>query len=267
MIITYFDIKKTKHLVEEFYHVCYLKEIVPFSMFIIPLGFTGITSIFGKGQTITYNKKATNLKGLILSGLFFKPYKLSVEHAGFASGINFKPTALHKLTKLNIAKITNSNISLREMDEALSLKFEEVFLNHNQDFKNMFLRVEELLLRLPLAVSKKITAIDNVIDVIHEKEGMLNVNDLLKTIPFSHKTLQTQFKKMVGITPSKYIRLHRFIRLMKKYQNKKIALKDLIFMYDYYDESHFYKDFKSFTAQSPKQYFKKEFIEPKQDLK
>ena len=70
MIITYFDIKKTKHLVEEFYHVCYLKEIVPFSMFIIPLGFTGITSIFGKGQTITYNKKVTNLKGLILSGLF-----------------------------------------------------------------------------------------------------------------------------------------------------------------------------------------------------
>ena len=45
---------------------------------------------------------------------------------------------------------------------------------------------------------------------------------------------------------------------MRKYASKSVKIKDLIFMYDYYDESHFSKEFKLFMKSSPKEYFKKD---------
>ncbi len=42
---------------------------------------------------------------------------------------------------------------------------------------------------------------------------------------------------------------------MSKYESKEIDLNDLIHMYDYYDRSHFTKDFILFMRQSPKTYF------------
>ena len=51
----------------------------------------------------------------------------------------------------------------------------------------------------------------------------------------------------------------RFNNLMTKYQKKILEIKDLIYMYNYYDQSHFTKDFKFFMKQSPKDFFKKDF--------
>ncbi|MBR9916006.1 MAG: AraC family transcriptional regulator [Algicola sp.] len=68
--------------------------------------------------------------------------------------------------------------------------------------------------------------------------------------------MENQFKKIVGLTPGKYIRLYRFLKLMRKHESHEIDLNDLILMYNYYDRSHFTKDFKLFMRQSPKTYFK-----------
>ncbi|WP_452597659.1 helix-turn-helix domain-containing protein, partial [Pontimicrobium sp. MEBiC01747] len=72
---------------------------------------------------------------------------------------------------------------------------------------------------------------------------------------------------IVGVTPGKYIKLYRFLKLMRKYASKPIKFKDLIFMYDYYDESHFLKEFKLFMKESPKEYFKKDNTFMKEYLK
>ena len=54
---------------------------------------------------------------------------------------------------------------------------------------------------------------------------------------------------------------------MKKYQSQVINLKDLIYMYNYYDQSHFTKDFTLFMKETPKAYFKKEYPLIKKYLK
>ena len=100
--------------------------------------------------------------------------------------------------------------------------------------------------------------IDKVIDYIWEKEGLINVSDLLNLAAISQKSLEIHFKKIVGITPGKYIRLWRFLKLMRKYESGKIKLIDLIQMYDYYDHSHFSKDFLLFMNETPQSYFKKD---------
>lgn len=259
MKLTYFDIHKTSHLVKEFYHISYSEKIIPFKTTMIPYGVNGLTFVYSNGQQTTLDSNVTTLKKLVLNGQYYKSYQFSVNEVGYSCGINFKPTTLFKLTNLDVSEFTNKNVCLNSIAKVLSEKFEFIFKNHQNDFKNMFKKIEDLILELPLIENKNTIAIDEVVDFIHEKEGMLAVSELIEKIPFGQKTLETQFKKMVGLTPAKYIRVHRFINLMKQYEKNNINLKDLIYMYDYYDESHFLKDFKSFTSKSPKEFFKENF--------
>ena len=46
---------------------------------------------------------------------------------------------------------------------------------------------------------------------------------------------------------------------MRKYESKEVNLKDLIYMFNYYNSSHFSKDFKLFILLTPIAYFKKEY--------
>ena len=259
MEFNYFDIKKTSHLINEFYHLSYPDEVVPLESIILPLTFSGIAYIYTDGQKVIIDKDEIVIKNLIIYGQFNRSFKFSLTEKGFACGISFKATTLHKLTNLDVSKLTNKYLPFNSIDKDLSKKFEEIFINHKDDFENVLENLENFLLELPLIENKNTIAIDNVINIIQSKEGMISVTDLLENLPFGQKTLETQFKKMVGLTPAKYIRIHRFKKLMRAYESKEIDLKDLIYMYDYYDESHFAKDFKSFTSKSFKDYFKEEF--------
>ncbi|QOD61057.1 AraC family transcriptional regulator [Polaribacter haliotis] len=267
MKLTYFNVDKTSHLVEDFYHIVYSKKIVPLNATIIPLGNTGIAYIYSNGQKISLNNNETVIKNLIINGQFYKSYKFNVSEIGSACGLSFKPTALHKLTGLDISKFSHKYSVFNQIDKNLADKFENIFINHNNDFKKLFAKLEKLLLEIPIIENKNTIAIDKVLHTIHLKEGMISVNELLNEIPFGQKTLETLFKKMVGLTPAKYIRIFRFKNLMKQYESNKIDLKDLIYMYNYYDESHFAKDFKAFTSKSFKDYFKDEFTLIKKALK
>ena len=267
MKLTYFDFPKTSHLVEEFFVLSYSEKVVPLEAVIIPLGLAGMIYIYSNGQNVFFNNTKKNIKGLILNGQFYKSYNLEVLEPGFISGISFKPTTLHKLTNLDVSTLCNKHSSFDKINPELANKFENIFINHDNNFTKLFNNIENLITELPLIENKNTIAIDTVINFIHLKEGMLSVSELLDKVPFGQKTLETQFKKMVGLTPSKYIRIHRFKKLMKQYESYKIDLKDLIYMYDYYDESHFAKDFKDFTSKSFKEYFKSEFLLIKEILK
>lgn len=267
MNLKYYDIKKTNHLVEEFYHISYSEQILPFKTVMIPFGVTGFTFVYTNGQKSIKENKETVLKNLMVNGQFYKSYIFSVDKVGFSCGINFKPTALHKLTNLDISKFTNKHNAGSLLGKDISTKFEVIFNNYDNDFVKLFNNLERLLLSFPLTENKNTIAIDNAIDFIHKKQGMLSVKDLLEIVPFGQKTLETQFKKMVGLTPSKYMRIYRFKKLMEKYENNKIELKGLVYMYDYYDESHFSKDFKAFTSKLPNEYFIEDFSLIKEALK
>lgn len=101
---------------------------------------------------------------------------------------------------------------------------------------------------------EKPTAVTPILEYIKAQNGMLNVSDLLEKFHLSHSTINRCFKTHVGFTTNKFIRLIRFNYLMRHLETNSDLLIDLIEKYQYYDYSHFSKDFKLFTGQSPKQY-------------
>ena len=257
MILTYFENEKTSPLVEEFYELLSDKECIPFRTPILPLGQTSITYVFNKGQKALINSKEIPLYGLMVSGQFYKSYQFISDQEGTLFGMSLHPTALHKILNTDISKLENKHVPLAKINKECCVKLDSIF-NAYTNPKKAIKAINRFLRETPLTINQNTILIDKAIDLIRAKEGILSIDDILKEVNLSQKTLETQFKKIVGITPGKYIRLFRFLKLMKKHHNQEIDLQDLIYMYNYYDTSHFNKDFKLFMNDTPTSYFSKE---------
>ncbi|WP_400079715.1 helix-turn-helix domain-containing protein [Winogradskyella sp. R77965] len=258
MTLKYFDVDNAKGLVEELFYLSFDEGDIPFESTVLPISCISITNIYGKNQSAFFKKTKTDLNGLVITGQFYESYQFLVNSKGSSFGISFHPTAIYKLTKIDVSKLTEKHLPLIEVSETLYNLIHPIFIKHKDDIPRLSRTLKKTFLNLPLEKNDTIDQIDKAIEFIRVKEGMLNTYELLDHVNFSQKTLETQFKKIIGLTPGKYIRLNRFLKLMRKYEGKEIDLKDLIYMYNYYDHSHFVKDFKYFMKQSPKEYFNSE---------
>lgn len=257
MQLTFFENENTSPLVEQYFELLFGKNAIPFQSTILPSGNTVITHIFTPGQKAIVKNQEMPLYKLTLSGVFYQSYKLIVNEAGSSFGVTLHPTTLYKLLNMDVSKIKNKHIPFHEINSDFSKKLNDIFLDYETP-KKAVRDIELLLNESPLTINQNTILVDKAIDLIQDSEGLIHIDEILLEIKISQKTLETQFKKIVGITPGKYIRSFRFIKLMKKYENNEIDLKDLIYMYNYYDSSHFNKDFKLFMNESPTSFFKKD---------
>lgn len=256
MTLKYFDTKNIDHLVEELFFLSFTKDDIPFQSTILPIGYTTITYIYDSGQTVIFKDSKTSMIDLMVTGQFQESYEFLVKEESYSYGVCFHPTALYKITQSNIFKLKDKHLPLEDFDSKLYELLNPIFIENKGDISLLTQTLKETISKVSFKTNKTLIQIDNLIEIIKNKDGMLNTYELLDSVTFSQKTLETQFKKIVGITPGKYIRLYRFTKLMRKYEGKEISLKDLIYIYNYYDQSHFIKDFKHFMKQSPKAYFK-----------
>ncbi|MBO6879577.1 helix-turn-helix domain-containing protein [Winogradskyella sp.] len=256
MTLKYYKTDRVSSLVEEFFHLTFDDSDLPFESTVLPVCYTAITFIFKNQHRFIYKKKETELSGLIVTGQFYESFQFLVEEKGHSFGMMLHPTTLYKLTKLDASKIKNKHVPLDLFSKELNDLLSPIFIEHEDNIPKLVQNLKLAILKLPSKKDSIVNKIDKLIDHIHSKEGMLNTYDLLAYVEYSQKTLENHFKKIVGLTPGKYIRLYRFVKLMRKYESNTIELKDLIHMYNYYDHSHFTRDFKHFMKQSPKDYFK-----------
>ena len=266
MNLTYFDTKGVNHLVEEYFQLIFDEDNVPFQSTIPPLGLASLSYNFEYKHIAKVDTSEFILEGIIVTGQFDKPYEFTATKEGRSFGMSFHPTALYKLFNTDISKLKNKHVPLKDLNEAFFNKLDLVFSKYDNP-ENTIKEINKYLIEMPLTINKNSELIDDVITLIREKEGLISVEDILNKVNVSQKTLETQFKKIAGLTPGKYVRLYRFLKLMRKYEEKKISLQDLIYMYNYYDRSHFSKDFKLFMNKTPKSHFSKDYPLVKEILK
>ncbi|WP_299459122.1 AraC family transcriptional regulator [uncultured Microscilla sp.] len=72
---------------------------------------------------------------------------------------------------------------------------------------------------------------------------------------YSQKHFIQLYKKMAGISPKKYQRLHRVNRAIELLQRKaQFSYSDISHLCHFYDQAHFINEFRYFTGFSPSQY-------------
>jgi AraC-like DNA-binding protein len=95
----------------------------------------------------------------------------------------------------------------------------------------------------------------NAIQEIHSTNGRIKIKELADTFYISPDAFEKRFRKAAGASPKQFasiIRMKSLISQKKPFH----SLTDMAFEGGYFDQSHFNKDFKLFTGQTPTEFLK-----------
>jgi len=169
----------------------------------------------------------------------------------------FKPAALATLFGLPTYAYTEERISLTSVFKSTSVNsfFEKIQSVTEANEKVKFL--QEFVLIFYQKIQPKPDYIDYAANLIVEKNGMVHISDLMKEVFMSRRNFERKFFKKVGLSPKYYARIRRMSYLMNEIAGKKkVDWASLFSQCEFYDQSHFIKDFIEFTGRTPEQYIK-----------
>ena len=95
------------------------------------------------------------------------------------------------------------------------------------------------------------------IHALADAEEPISIGKLSKNMRTSGKTLYKTFMDNIGVAPKVLQRIIRFNKLfadLNKYGSEKIV--EVVYKYNYYDQSHLIKDFTGFTGITPGEYLR-----------
>ena len=101
-----------------------------------------------------------------------------------------------------------------------------------------------------------------IVDFIKEKKGEIRFDYITEHFNINYKKIERLFNHFLGITPKTYIRIVRFnatIHIQSKI--KDLNLTQLGYELGFFDQSHFIREFKTFTSLTPKDFFNKPLSE------
>ncbi|HEX6181816.1 MAG TPA: helix-turn-helix domain-containing protein [Chitinophagaceae bacterium] len=223
-----------------------------------PNGFCSIVFNYGDLYYLQ-NKKYERLKvpRQFVSGQNIYSYKLFLEGTIGIAGIVFKPAALATIFQLPVYEYTEERIDLyRIFKKEVVDKYATLIRDAVTEEDRVKVLDDFLILQYHLHKPEP-DYIDHAANLIVEKNGLLQVTDLLKESCMSRRSFERKFFQKVGLSPKYYARIRRIGYLMNLIAGKKKAdWSSLFHECEYYDQAHFIKDFEEFTGRSPQQYLK-----------
>jgi AraC-like DNA-binding protein len=97
--------------------------------------------------------------------------------------------------------------------------------------------------------------VQNAVKVIQYSKGDIRINELMDKVPLSRDAFEKRFRKATGTTPKQFSTIIRLNNLIDNLHNDS-SLTNAALTAGYFDQSHFIKDFKSFTGQLPHDFIK-----------
>ncbi|HEY5822879.1 MAG TPA: helix-turn-helix transcriptional regulator [Cyclobacteriaceae bacterium] len=94
------------------------------------------------------------------------------------------------------------------------------------------------------------------LEKIQVSKGNIRMTELAHQLCISQDAFEKRFRKVVGVSPKQFSFIVRMQSVINDVRTNKQALNEIAFHAGYFDQPHFNKDFKLFTGQTPKDFFK-----------
>ncbi|QOG03586.1 AraC family transcriptional regulator [Flavobacterium sp. MDT1-60] len=99
--------------------------------------------------------------------------------------------------------------------------------------------------------------IEKICEIIKQHHEEITVSEIGKSLNASQRMLQIKFKSATGLTIKKHIQILKFRKSVDQMVNsdlEKLKLTDVALYNQYFDQSHFIKQFKDVTKTTPKMF-------------
>ncbi|NOT74371.1 MAG: AraC family transcriptional regulator [Cyclobacteriaceae bacterium] len=182
---------------------------------------------------------------------------LDIEPTGATSifAVRFFPDGFTPFATMPLIKMENRPVALSELygEEGVILEQEMMSLLSNEEriqiLENFFLKK----LVTPDAIDRLVkSSIETIIDL----NGNLSVGELSDQLNINRRQLERKFHSVIGLSPKQLSKIVRLQSSLKMLANKdSVNLGEVALESNFYDQSHFIKDFKEFTGMNPGNFY------------
>jgi AraC-like DNA-binding protein len=237
----------------ECYWVIESENKIPFVKKIIPDGFPEIIFHYKDPYRINSKGHWETQPASLFAGQIRKHFFLENTGASGVFGIKFKPAAITHLLHISMQNFTDKVVGLSELNNSFLDKLEKKMLEATDSESRVQIAEKEMHTWI-----KNITAPNEVIDKAIKQiigcQGNIPITEMRKNLFVSERVLQRLFLKYIGLPPKIYARIIRFNFIFQLIESGETTWADLSYDSGYFDQSHFIRNFKSFTGEEPSGY-------------
>lgn len=209
----------------------------------------------GRWQTLTGNEFKTT-PSIELWGQIIQPLTFRSVGNNIMFGIRFNPHAaavfLNEDVSLFNNQVTDLSMVSGKLINTLYSKLQDTTL-----FNKRIEFVEEYLLKRLSLFEKKLHHVGLINSVTSElkQEGFYdNIENVASRYGITSRYLQKIFLQHTGLTPKLYSKINRFQKSLQLIAKKDASLTSIAYECGYFDQSHFIREFRSFTGVVPSAY-------------
>lgn len=170
-------------------------------------------------------------------------FEFKVQSDTLLAIISLKPTTFNRVFRLNPADYNGKYLPAKKAinNDLHNIREELQTCNNYEEIANRLFNWMEPWCK---NIRNSNNLIDAVIEYIHSKNGCVKMLDIARRFKISRRSLEKYFKKEIGITPAHYTKTCRFASVLTLLQqSQKEHIDAVISILEYYDYSHFQKDF------------------------
>jgi AraC-like DNA-binding protein len=174
----------------------------------------------------------------------------------WACRVLFQPGILSALYHISFRSIRNTIFELGNgLDKDLYFLQEQ--LAETESFADQVHAIEAYLLRKLRFFEPNRNLFGLMNNLLIQQGYTQSVEKLAREIGLSSRQLNRLLNEQTGFSATEFIRIHRFNRVLKFFQKMpSFSLTQVAHHFDYYDQSHFIRDFRRMTDQTPGGYLK-----------
>ncbi|HIZ36299.1 MAG TPA: helix-turn-helix domain-containing protein [Candidatus Ruania gallistercoris] len=169
-------------------------------------------------------------------------------------GVHVKPWGLAPFLPMPAAELRDRPVTIEQVwGRRATTDLRERLATAGRPHDMLTMLEEELMRRLGETTGLRL--VGGTSSVIASTNGAVAINDLQAAAGVSSTHLARQFKHIVGVTPKRLARAHRFMAAMFSIDlAEPIDWADLAHVAGYFDQAHFGHEFRAFTGYTPTGY-------------
>jgi AraC-like DNA-binding protein len=217
---------------------------------------TGAVAAFRfKGSSL--RQGSLHLPRALLSGMYDVPRTLERPARTSVILVRFTETGLAPFLRWSVHNLFDATISMDQVVRRSELERVEEQLAEASQHSERFFILEQFLLRELRHQLEPDPLVQFLVKQIKNKNGIVRIRDLVRNSGLSQSAVERRFWRIMGTTPRKFASIVRFRQVLQLHSQAG-SLTELAYRAGYSDQSHFINDFRRFTAQPPRAFFRQQ---------
>jgi AraC-like DNA-binding protein len=221
---------------------------------IVPNGCFNLAIVSGKSIEVhTSKEKYAMDNGLYFCSQMTNKVLVNIEPGTKVTIVQFHAWTLSMFPNYNLNNFSDAILKINPKDLPFKNIIEPTLDSNTSELLDCMNRYFEEL--FSLNPNKNI--IEKICEMIQLRNEEINVSEIGACLNSSQRLLQIKFKSATGLTIKKYIKilkLRKSIDQMVSSNPKELNLTNIALSNQYFDQSHFIKDFKDVTKITPKMF-------------